>query len=189
MKIFTGFPKLASLDFSESTGITDEAMETFALMPELQSLTLYNVPMTARGFSFLRQAKDIRTLGIGSDKLDDSCLEELVRMETLEMLVLNNALNITNEGLTKLASLPKLVSLIITDCPKITDGGLPRIARFDSLGYLRIKGEQYTDKALIYLKDHGKLNQLDIVGKTQITRKALRKFEKEMPHCKVTLAK
>jgi len=109
--------RVAFLDLSRCTRVTDDGLKELSALDSLQELTLGSTDgpgpsFTDDGLAFLESIPDLRTLSLANTVVSDQGLVHLKRLKKLEVLDLGNTA-ISDEGLAQIESLPRLSSLIL----------------------------------------------------------------------------
>jgi hypothetical protein len=135
-------PRLTRLEFSKACPqLTDEAMRTLSGMSGLESLAIFDAPITDLGLERLAKMRRLKSLSLGkaspvsqsknSFKITDGGLRHLSSLTRLEELELNLTA-MTARGLEHLAALTNLKRLRL-DCPGIADDNLRSLAALTNL--------------------------------------------------------
>jgi uncharacterized protein (TIGR02996 family) len=174
------------------THLTDADVELLAVLPGLQNLDLYETKITNRALCYLSSLKELHTLKIGSNALDN--LDGLAGMTQLRELNLGcmhiyhsgtpTEYLLTDAGTSALSTLTGLESLCLSFNP-VTDVTLERISELTNLRKLELESVGgITDAGLLHLKGLKKLEQLDLRS-TAITAKGAKKLLAHLPRVKI----
>lgn len=147
--------------------VTDAAASVLASMTSLRRLSLAGTKIGDAGIERLKNLP-LRQLDLGGASTDRS-LALLANVGTLEHLDAHAA-DISQKGLTSLASLPSLHTLFLG--PSIHDDDLAPLGRLKGLRRLDLRGAKLTDLGAHVLADAPQLEELALTD-TQITSGAL----------------
>jgi hypothetical protein len=125
----------------------------------------------------------VRTVYLPGPKVTDASLKELKAFEQLQMLKLDSAKNITDEGVKELASLTKLEDLGLGST-QVTDAGLKHLAELKELKALSLSFTNITDAGLKELAAHKKLETLGL-SFTKVTKDGVKELQDALPKCKI----
>ena len=117
-------------------------------------------------------------------RFNDKGLQHLARIDTMQCLILHANTDVTDLGLSAIATWPKLAKLCLARCPRITDGGMLKVAQ----GCRQIKLLQVdfcvgiSDTGVSFVADFcSELNHLSVRGCSQVTNVGVRCV---LQHCR-----
>ena len=141
--------------------ISDETAEQLRKYSSLTSLTIYDSPMTERGFAAITELRRLRTLRLRDcTNIAPSAFAGLAKMHSLRTLdVLNTPVG--DETLTLLTNL-ELTSLELNS-ENVTDTGMQHVFSMLTLNRLVLGAKtRVTDRGLRHLWRLNRLNQFDL---------------------------
>ncbi len=148
------------------TSETDDLLDHFRDMPEVERLTFELTDITHDGLKVLRTLPNLRELVLygGRPGVDDTAFGELQGHERLERVQLVNT--------------------------SVTDGGLAVLKTLPNLKYLTLfreqsRGTTLTDNAVEVLRGMKQLRELELSG-GWISTEAVRQLQESLPDCKIT---
>lgn len=103
------------------TGVTDEDLEPFQELRQVQDLALQDAAITDAGLARLKGLKKLRTLSLYKTGVTDKGLEELRDFKNLQKLDLSYTA-VTDAGLEQLAGLKGLQQLYLHGTPVTNEG-------------------------------------------------------------------
>gem|GEM_PF-6907885 len=121
----------------------DWLLEALVEHPHLMALEWDSVPLTDRGIQHLSAFDRIEDLRLARAEIEDRHLEIIGRRLGLEDLNLNGN-RITDEGISYVAGLPRLVTLELCNHPKISNAGLRQLGKLPMLSELILRGSSVT---------------------------------------------
>ena len=125
---FAKLKDLQSLQLTHWGRITDVGLEHLTRLTRLESVSIdRDVALTAKGLGRLGKLQSLKDISCTFSSLDDSGLEALGRIATLEILCLFDLKNVTDKGLRHLKGLKELRLLYVDQCPGITTEGLKEL--------------------------------------------------------------
>ncbi|MEO0357336.1 MAG: leucine-rich repeat domain-containing protein [Pseudomonadota bacterium] len=126
----------------EDTQASDQAAETLAQAPNLQTLYLSNTQVTDKAAEALAQAPNLQTLTLNNTQVTDKAVEALAQAPILEMLTLSNT-QITDKAAEALAQAPILQTLYLSNT-QVTDKAAEALAQAPILEMLSVDNTQVT---------------------------------------------
>jgi hypothetical protein len=169
LALISTLPRLESVGLTNTAEISDDGLIHLAGMQSLEFLTLFSDRITGKGIAHLAGPKRLKKLWV-SGQVTDDYLQQVSKLENLELLHVYGVDQITDSGLAQVAKLTKLRSLNlgdggwfdsgVQDCMKVTDQGLENL------------------HALKNLKD------LEL-NTTEASRAGVEKLRNALPNCKV----
>ncbi|MBZ0188223.1 MAG: protein kinase, partial [Candidatus Obscuribacterales bacterium] len=144
---YGGKAQIANDRIYASPEFTDDDLGCLSKFPEARRLNLLATSVTGRGFDRLENTK-------------------------IEMLDLRG-LNITEQGFTHLAKMPRLNSIRLDRAPFMTDLKLSSLSKLEKLTYLNLSCTQLSLKSQIELATSKSLEVLILDGATGIDEKSL----------------
>lgn len=154
-----------------------EAMAAAAKCPHLESLMIYDAPMTDAGLKSLKLLaglKRLKTLQIiGCPKVSDAGLKEAAGLPHLRDLYVT-AVRLTDAGLKDLLALRDLRELGLSET-RITDAGLQGLSALKDLRRLDLNRVAVTDAGLKELRGLSHLRELDLIA-TKVTDRGLQEL-------------
>ena len=197
-KAFAVLGKLKSLEFLriQEYPVTDELLGYLGETTAIKALHIGKTKgVTTGGFAkFLKAAKNLESLFVGGDFLDDECLKLIGYKAGMKTLVVDSK-TITSEGWKSLAGLTKLkrldapgtrfddagmkaleglngLNFLYLNDTRITDDGMSSLAGLTRLHDLYLEGSKITDKGMVHVKWLTELENL-YVGRTDVTARGL----------------
>lgn len=122
------------------------------------------------------------TIDLGFAKVGDAELKEVEKFKTAKCLHVLGS-NVTNLGLTYVATMQQLESLHLIGT-QVTDDGMKEIAKLANLRFLHLVGTKITDAGLVHLAGMKKLEELDVRG-TPVSDAGLAAIRKTLPTLRV----
>jgi hypothetical protein len=144
--------------FKAKDKATDKLLEHLKNLSSLETLNLFESPVSDNGLVHVAELKNLKVLVVKSDK-------------------------VTNQGLKHLRGLTKLTNLVLYGS-QVNDETLPYLAGLTELQYLNFYNTKISDKGLVHLQGLPKLQQLYVFG-TGVTIQGARNLEGVMPNLKV----
>jgi hypothetical protein len=139
--------------------------------PLLETLTLHGVQLNVRECTLLSHCGSLRSASFVNCRINglDSFLS---RMRKLELLSVCGTKGVSDADLKCLCT--TLVSVDLTDCFCVTERGLPRLASCPRLEELTVKRcTNLNDAALLALQGHESLRYLNVLGTKKVTNVSL----------------
>jgi hypothetical protein len=180
-----------------NTRITDDALATIALWPQLKTLDLHATKVTSHGVQRLEKLERLEELILDGTKVDDDVVPTLCQMPSLRLLRLHYT-TISGEGLLRLReALPAcevqgadldLSAGIDADPESMRWKEITRsmwsLSRNGSLKLLILAGTSATD---LHLKDLDRLENTDVIDlrRTNVTDAGLETLQRALPKCKI----
>ncbi|MDG2391048.1 MAG: leucine-rich repeat domain-containing protein [Planctomycetaceae bacterium] len=96
-------------------------------MEQLEHISLNGAIFTVKGMTYLRNNKNLKSLGFFQALVDDECLKEISRHQNLQRLSLQHTL-ITDQGLLSLYSLKDLKVLHLSHT-EVTPSGVAKLKK------------------------------------------------------------
>jgi len=118
------FPFSVSFD---GKGVTDEALDHLAKLPDLEAIYLRKCKVTDKGMEKLAKLTKLKYLYLNDTEVGDKGLEQLKGLSKLESFGLMNT-QVTDEGLAHLKGLSALKVLEIKGS-KVTDTGVAELKK------------------------------------------------------------
>ncbi len=139
---------------------------------------LNNRLMTDESLFYAPKFPKLRKLFLHGAQASDRGLANVRGMDALEEIFLWDAAEVTDDGVTHLATLANLQFILLTNS-KITDEALRHLSRTPKLNHLSLQTNRFTDRGLEHLKGMANLRKLSVgwtgEGKnTRITDDGLR---------------
>jgi hypothetical protein len=106
--------------------LTDEDMRRLCGLTKLWTLDIANATVTNDGCRHLEAVPSLSKLHISCEKVNDGVFEHLRKLKYLTQLRLDGMTDITDEGLLRVTTLPKLETLTLTQC-RVTAAGVARL--------------------------------------------------------------
>ncbi len=176
--------------YREGANITDEGLKTIGQMKQLKDLDLSGTKISDAGLVHLQGLGHLDSLSLENTKVTEAGLAHLAQLHGLEELRLHtgspitgigarylaklkllrsisNNLDLTDDGVAVMATLPHLEILMLSD-PAVTDKGLAHVAGMKSLKWLWLQNCQVTDEGLRELTGLENLEFL-LVARTRVT--------------------
>ncbi|MGI8978294.1 MAG: hypothetical protein ACR2FY_03620 [Pirellulaceae bacterium] len=180
-----------------NTRITDDALATIALWPQLKTLDLHATKVTSRGVQRLEKLERLEELTLDGTKIDDDVVPTLCQMPSLRSLRLHYTA-ISGEGLLRLReALPAcevrgadldLSAGIDPDPESMRWKEITRrmwtLGRNGQLKLLILAGTAVSDS---HLKDLDRLENTDVIDlrRTKVTKAGVESLQRALPKCKV----
>lgn len=161
-------PELLTLDYLthltlEGPGISDEAADSIAKLPRLESLTLKNTLISNIGIEKLKGMSTLRIIDLRlSPLITDEAMTVLASMDSLKAVRLNGVSQLSNTGLESVMKLPSLVELDVRSCPNVTTEGIEKLVEKPSLRMLKVGGQSVDHTTLKILGEIKQLSGLAI---------------------------
>lgn len=170
---------LVQLDLYE-TDISDKALVHLRQLRKLKELDLHSTLIKGSGLAFLSDS--LKKLALRSDELGNLQLKYLPPLPNLDVLDVERC-QMTNDGLTPVAKLPKLQILNLGKNAAITDEGLKHLTGLKKLRILGLDDTAVTVHCLRYLK----LLPLESLTLTfqKFSQSDLAQIRAALPHCKL----
>jgi hypothetical protein len=108
-------------------GLSDTDIPALARLSRLECLDISAAPITDFGLERLSKLKlpKLDTLCLGySNKITDSGLAHVAKMDTIHCLIVRGCPRITDAGMGHLAQMKNLPDLAVMGCPGVTDAGV-----------------------------------------------------------------
>ena len=210
-----GLPYLADLTRLEmlnlgQTAVKGTGFKHLSRLTRLRSLTIIHVPLTNETFSSLPALPCLSGLimSIRKPGIDDAALAALVKQESLQVLDLHDAVNISGDGFLHLSRLRHLHTLRfhrakiaddsiqhLTKCANLkhlelsavrslTDSGFEHLKELQTLEELYVPRTRFSDAGLAAVLQLKNLKKLDIT-ETQVSPETIADFRKARPDCEV----
>jgi serine/threonine protein kinase len=190
------------------TQVTDNGMQYLNRMAQLETLHLDETLITDHALPLLTRVTKLSELHIANNAITDNTIETISKMwPNLRRLKVGGAF-ISARGLDTLKNMPSLEFLSLTHCSNIGEKELRIVCKLKTLhgfesgehfndSYTKILCERpdwqelrldgsLTDRTLQLLMNEKKLVRLKIVGELKASPQAMDKFQRALPHCKVT---
>ena len=136
-----GVKQLRKLELQTCANISDDGMQHLAALPKLeQVLLLYN-----------------------SGSITNGALQQLAKIKSLRLLDVRGCVQISDEGVAHLATLPNLVALKLKTSG-VTDKGVAHLARLSKLRSLHLESCRVSGDALQHLSGMKELEELNLYG-------------------------
>lgn len=132
--------------YVRSQPITDRSIKTFQKVKGLSGLDIAMTKITNTGFQNIVDSFELSYLAIGGKKVDDKSIKIVSQMKSLTGLKLQKVSRLSKNGLSALASLPKLNKLEMSGC-KFKEGTL------DTLYNTKIKSMSFSWDSKIDKRD------------------------------------
>lgn len=144
-----------------------DAIRSFARLPRLESICLYDVGASDEWLRQLMTIKKLRSVVIGRDKITDAGVQALIsHARNLRELGLPDT-QVTDEVAATVSQLEHLEVLDLSGT-EITDKSLKQLCGLKHLRVLNLVGTPVTDKGISHLADHRTLQAM-ILDDTNIT--------------------
>ncbi|XP_075703702.1 uncharacterized protein LOC142689493 [Rhinoderma darwinii] len=156
----SGLRQLTSLHL-DSTGVTEESLQTVSSLPALSTLTLSGV-----------------------QSLSSSRVLELLSGLSLTRLVLPGRHSLSDGGLAHLSRLCGLLELDLTDHTQITDQGVQHVSQLPRLRVLSLCNTSVSDFGLLHLRGLKLLEDLSL-DRTKVTSRGVSECVPHLPHLQV----
>lgn len=146
--------------------VTDDELELLRGNETITNLLLDESLITDDGIRIIATMPNLVHLRVRS-KVSDACIDELLKLESLQFLNLPFA-DFTDNGMEKLATHPQIQLLRIRS-PRLTDAAMPAIAAMQNLAFLHLIEVPITNNGLpsLYEADHLQSLYLDDCGTTE----------------------
>jgi len=153
IEIFEKQRNLKRLDLCFCKNLTDEVLQQLWKLPQLRYLFLSDAKITNEGLKCIAQMKNLHTLGLVSmqDLTDEGVKNLQPLVGQLEGLNLAYSSKLTDECITIISAMSKLVDLKMKQCDRLTDKGLLSLAVLTKLQRLDLIGSNFTDAAKEYV--------------------------------------
>ncbi len=102
----------------ESTGLDGSGFESIAALQRLEELEIIG-PVTDKTLAAIARMPALRHLDLTDTKITDAGLRELANTQSLQLIFITNADQITGDGLLQLARAPRLTSFGLSRCPNV----------------------------------------------------------------------
>jgi hypothetical protein len=145
---------------SDVAQVTPEVIKLLQQLPDLSSLSCYDIPLADDHVKLLSELDQVSRLNLNYTEITDGGLMQLTKMQQLESLMLNGT--------------------------RITDAGLAHVANMKSLHELLLYDTEIGDEGLTHLESLRLLKTLD-VQETGVTPEAVTRLQKSAPNCKVAV--
>jgi beta-lactamase regulating signal transducer with metallopeptidase domain len=119
-----------------------------------------NLQITDEGLLHIDQFPRLKRLFLKETQVSDNGLQHVGRLRELEELLMPDAESVTDEGVAHLRKLPKLRILCLGGSA-ITDEAIAHLSEVRSLEELLLDSNNFTDKALLYVRRLPKLKSVD----------------------------
>jgi hypothetical protein len=128
--------------------------------------------------------KPVRSVYLPGSKVTDADLKYVAALPQIEVLKLDAATKITDDGLKELVGLKHLKDLGLGST-QVTDAGLKHVIGHKGLENLNLNFTKVTDNGV---KDLAALTKLKLLGVsfTSVTPEGVKKLQKALPKCKIT---
>lgn len=155
MEYLPTLPELRGLDLNVMN-VPVGTLESIAKIKKLSALSLYNARnLKVADIARLAPLQLITFLDLTGTELGNAVIPQVVRFKNIAHLRLGN-LNLTDENLELLATLPKLRTVWLAQNPRITDAGLAKLSKCKNLRFVVLTGCPGVGKIarLRFKKDH-----------------------------------
>ncbi|XP_044009714.1 uncharacterized protein LOC122853350 [Aphidius gifuensis] len=177
--IVNGCAKLKNLDISNCQKISGDALVKISNLKNLENLNICETKNVNDDviIEIANNCKKITELYIHScNNVSSLALNELAKLEHLEILQLDN---VYNAGDDIFKNMYKLKKLKCTWCRNVTDAGIMRIIKNASnLEYLMLCETGITSKTLVYAADETKKRTNNIVLRIITNKQVLQDYQK-----------
>ena len=174
---------LTNLDLT-GTSVEDDGLEGLA-GKKIKDLRLRNTLVEGYGVAGLEAAHDsLRYLDLNESFADDDSVKQLGVFKNLETLLVWQT-DVTDEGLSVLAELPKLKRLMLKALPDVTDAGMDAVAGVATLETLDLSESGVTDEGIAKLHGLSNLKKLE-VSNTAVTPEGVTAIREAIPGLDVT---
>ena len=173
-------PALKALSL-QHTQVTDEGMKALAGFPNLLTLNFCGTQIEGPGLRHLAHLTELQWLLLEAKSEVElwDALPQLTRLERLEVHA-----PLTDAGLLRLPSLPKLTVLEIYDA-RITGPGLAGLTRVPNLAYLYFSGAPLQDDSFVECLNQLKsLRSVQLI-RTGVTREGCERLRKLRPNLNI----
>jgi len=151
-------------------GLPDKDIPALAVLTELSDLDLWG------GW----KVKEAKTTDQGFRALSE------IELPHLSTLFCGHTQNITDEGLSYIATLQHVKMLGLIQCPRFTNKGLAKLLEKPELEYLDLRGSDWvTDDSLKILEGGKKLRTIMLNGCKNCTAAGLESLGKALPYCAI----
>ncbi|MBX3151291.1 protein kinase [Candidatus Obscuribacterales bacterium] len=139
MRELTTLPVLQGLNLNVMT-VPDGSIESISKLTKLSLLSLYNARnIKVSDIARLVPLQQLSFLDLTGTRLNNSVIPYVVKFRNLAHLRLGN-LDLTDENLDMLVTLPKLNTLWLAQNPRITDAGLAKLSKCQKLRFVVLTG-------------------------------------------------
>lgn len=165
------------------TPITDEGIAKLIKLRKLNSLIAAGTKLTNKGVAHLVSAPRLQRLDITSTLVTNECLQDISRMPKLNVLLADST-QITGAGICRFLRAPKLFKVSLAGC-KIYDSDIPCLQEaMPGVKSLDFSTTQITDQGLANLAKWKSLGVLK-VRYLEFSEDAKSRFQAELPTCKI----
>ncbi len=171
---------LIDIDLS-NCNVVDGGFKSLGQITSLQTIKMrtgFRPALTAKAFKYLRSAKNLNSLDLGSSDPDNEIVEAIVKyVPMLKSLNLSRCKRITDKGLSKLSSMKNLEAIYVSESG--AGDGLLEMAKFlPKLGMLQSGGTQIGDNAMVRFCDSCSPVEQLVLDNTKITDAGLKSIFK-----------
>ena len=174
-KICRIYPELAELTLG-GTKVTDAGLVHLAQLTKLKIIRLSKTAITDAGMNALAKCKQLEKIDISQTKISSPGVKELAVLPRLKSLNLYLTF-VTNSGLD---SLPATIEWLNLDKCPITDEGLSKLASLSKLAWMHLGGTAITDAGLAELAKLQSLKEVTVT-KTETTLEGVEKLRQDRP--------
>lgn len=179
---------VTSLNLSLCSKITDASLELVSSQSNITSLDLsYCRMITDAGLEHIGKLSRVTSINLAfCDDITDVGMEHLSKLSTLTELKVARCQKITDAGLEHISKLPDIRKLCLTFCEKVTDAGMLHFSAHTSLTSLDLRYLcGITDVGLEYISKFSNMLSLDVERTPNISREAKNKFGVDFPNCRI----
>jgi len=178
-KICRTYPELAELTLG-GTKVTDASLVYLVQLTKLKKIRLSQTAITDDGMNALAKCKTLEDIDVSQTKISSPGVRELAVLPRLKSLNLYLTF-VTNSGLD---AFPTTIERLNLDKCPITDEGLTKLASLSKLAWMHLGGTAITDAGLAELAKLQSLKEV-IVTKTETTLEGVEKLRQDRPDMKV----
>lgn len=175
--IFGNLPSFAPGFVREAIGV-----EYFGSVVRLNFLDGY--PKQDEAFSMFDRLPNVTVMNTDGALITDEGIAPIRHLARLTCLRLNNAKNISDDGLQYLGKLLEL-DLLDLSGTSITDQGLAELRHLKRLEILGLDHTAVTDRGIMELRHMKSLRLLKLQG-TSVTANGIKMLKSELPDCQLT---
>ena len=179
------------------TPITDAALETIVLWPQLELLDLHNTEITSRGIQHLQKLGELKELDLSSTGIDDDAVPALCQMGSLRKLDIQSTA-VSGEGILRLrealpgcdlwGDLLNSSTHVDPDPESVSWKKEIRVIKLvSSLGHLRLFILADAPVTDLHLKDMDHLENVEVIDlrRTKVTGGGVAILQRALPRCKI----
>ena len=171
LALIAKLPEIKYVNLNSAPGITDDGLVHFANIHNLEGVTLISDRISSAGLMHLTGLKRLKKLW-GAGWITDASLEQISKLNGLELLDIGKVAQITDKGLKHIGKLHNLRSLCIgtggwygedsgkQDCMTVSEQGLAKLYELKRLETLTL-------------------------NTTRVTRIGREKLQKALPNCQI----